>query len=116
MTTPKLTTLRGFSVMEAWDGERENLVPSYKKVFEESSTLPEDEIEGAMYDVAAIVDEESTGHDWVTVVAYSDGAPIVAIDFGRRYEVIRDGLWDPSRDYWHGEEISPELREEVCHA
>ena len=107
-------TIRGFATTEVWDGN--DLVPSYKKVFEESSTLSEDEIEGAMYDVAAIVDEESTGHDWVTVVAYADGAPIVAIDFGRRYVTFDGDAWDPSRDYWHGEEISPELRECVSAA
>lgn len=70
------------------------------------------ELEAYMYNLASGLEDKRC--DWITVVAYElDGTPFLAIDFGRRYATYTANefgpVWDPSRDYWTGDEISPEL-------
>ena len=78
--------------------------------------IDERDLEGVMYDVACITYDEHETFDWITVVAYdaTSNKPIVAIDFGRRYATTEHhefgDVWNPSRDYWHNEEIPASLR------
>lgn len=91
--------------------------PTYRQVdymhpFEVHAT----ELEGYMYDAACIVLDNEPEADWYNVVAYNAATnkPIVSIDFGRRYATTEHhefgDVWNPSRDYWHGEEIHDSLR------
>ena len=89
--------------------------PTYRQVdymhpFEVHAT----ELEGYMYDAACIALDEHEA-DWYNVVAYdaATNEPIVSIDFGRRYTTTEHhefgDVWNPSRDYWHNEEIPAAL-------
>ena len=107
-----LVYCRGFVAFDCGDEP-----PRYERAeFLFPREVPEEDLEGVMYDVACITYDDNECFDWVAVVAYdaATAKPIVAIDFGRRYATTKTTefgpVWAPSRDYWHGEEIPDSLR------
>jgi len=90
--------------------------PTYRRIgFWHPFQCAENEIEGYMYDAACIALDDEPEADWYNVVAYdaTSNEPIVSIDFGRRYATTEHhefgDVWNPSRDYWHNEEIPAAL-------
>jgi len=91
-------------------------VPTYRRIgFCHPFRCSENELEGYMYDAACIALDNEPEADWHNVVAYNAATnePIVSMDFGRRYATTKTTefgtVWDPSRDYWHNEEIPAAL-------